>query len=307
VDFSTGKLLSAPSSPVAGAWPVNLHPKWSRDGRFAYLSPAVRQRGPSQRILTIQSSAGETSHILPLALAQMWTYDWSPDGRWFLTRARDLNGQWGIFRIDGQSGEVRLMIPAADNAHQNFMPRWTRSSTGFFYMHLVGRGGSFTKRDLATGRDQVVIRFRDLRRPAGGPATPVRDWTISPDERYIAAIELANDDVAIWLISIADKTIRQLIRVKKPTVCCAAAITVNDGMAWTPDSRAIVFNKGLSPTERELWVVGIDGAARKLELGVRNILDEPIAIHPDGRQIAFMTGTEAMPEMRLLERLFVRQ
>lgn len=77
-------------------------------------------------------------------------------------------------------------------------------------------------------------------------------------------------------------------------------------MVWTPDSRAIVFNRALGPKERELWVVGIDGAARKLDLGVRDILNEPIAIHPDGRQIAFVRGTLRRPEIRVLENVFAK-
>ena len=52
---------------------------------------AGQARALSYRILSIQRLDWDQPRILPLKLAQLWTYDWSPDSRWLAyTRGQDL-------------------------------------------------------------------------------------------------------------------------------------------------------------------------------------------------------------------------
>jgi hypothetical protein len=66
-------------------------------------------------------------------------------------------------------------------------------------------------------------------------------------------------------------------------------------LQWTPDSRAIITTIATvyhaDGNEQELWWIPIDGRpAHKIDVGTTLIGEDPIAIHPDGRRIAFVAG-----------------
>src|SRR5215204_3991435 len=68
---------------------------------------------------------------------------------------------------------------------------------------------------------------------------------------------------------------------------------------WTPDRRRVVFSKndGTGNGSR-FWVIPVSGDKPiRLQLDVRN--SNAIRIHPDGRQVAFNTGTRAWEVWRL--------
>lgn len=64
-------------------------------------------------------------------------------------------------------------------------------------------------------------------------------------------------------------------------------------LAWTPDSRAILFR-----ADSEVWRVSPDGRTTKLDFDLGEWYDvSGWAIHPDGRQIAFTTvASQPKPE-----------
>jgi hypothetical protein len=67
-------------------------------------------------------------------------------------------------------------------------------------------------------------------------------------------------------------------------------------LQWTPDSRAIVTTVATTmhatgTNEQEIWWIPIDGRdPRRIDVGTTQIGENPIAIHPDGRQLAFVAG-----------------
>ena len=75
----------------------------------------------------------------------------------------------------------------------------------------------------------------------------------------------------------------------------SALTLVYSGIAWMPDSRAVIIVNTLKYTEpKHLWLVPIDrGSPRKLDVDIREWKTElGIRLHPSGKQIAFFTGRD---------------
>ena len=83
---------------------------------------------------------------------------------------------------------------------------------------------------------------------------------------------------------------RELLRVSQPQ----GLIVRFSGMPWTPDGRAVLVRRRMAVDSSELWLVPIAGAPpRKLDIDVNRWATGNfgvISLHPDGRQIAFLTG-----------------
>jgi Tol biopolymer transport system component len=73
--------------------------------------------------------------------------------------------------------------------------------------------------------------------------------------------------------------------------------------AWSPDGTAVWFPVGTFDLRRtnQLWRVFIeDGQAERVDLAEAGLRD--IGIHPDGQQLAFISGTLGLPiEVWVLE------
>lgn len=88
------------------------------------------------------------------------------------------------------------------------------------------------------------------------------------------------------------------------------AFNYEDGLQWTHDGRAFVVNvRRDGQNGFDVWRVPMDGGQpTKLDIGVSNLVNSAIAVHPDGRQVSFLAGdplatTASSPrrEFRLLQ------
>lgn len=111
----------------------------------------------------------------------------------------------------------------------------------------------------------------------------------------------------MWVVTLADRSVREVFRIKRPQ-----AFAANDAFAWTPDSASIVVNiqpEGVGTPAytgygHELWAVPIrDRKPVKLDVGMTTVQPAAIAIHPDGRQVAFVAGGWALGEIRILSKV----
>jgi len=285
VDFTTGQAKTPSSAAVSGAYPRNRQPKWSRDGEyFAYISSG-QARQLSYRVLSIQRLDGDLPRILPLKLAQLWTYDLSPDNRTVLARAQDLQGGRGIFRIDAVTGEIAHLLAWTDEEAQ-FLPQWADDGESFYYTRARAQGqGAFVLRHLANGGEDVLFRYKDLKGPDGKPLPGNRDSVISPDRQYVVCYTVQPESV-LWLIRVSDGFVRELYRVKRPNAF------VHNALVWTSDSGGVIVNQQEGPpgssNPYELWYAPLHGEPRKLDVHTGNIRPEAIAVH--GEQVAFVAG-----------------
>ena len=294
LDMTTGQQTAPVVTPISGAWPRNRHPKWSRDGRaMAYMSSGTSM-GVSERILSIQPEDGGPVRILPLPLQQFWTYDWSPDAKNFVARAADYQNRIGLYRIDAQTGAVTPLI-LNDETIQISAPHWGDQNDKFYYTKVRrNQGESLMERDLTNGSERELLRTESVQWPDGGPLQG-RDWAVSPDGKFVAGYKVRPESV-VWVAAIADKTVREVFKTAEPNALATNSLT------WTPDSRAVVVNRWVKQeNRRELWVAPLDGAPRKLNINDVRVTGEAIAIHPDGRRVAFVAGPPPTIEIRAIE------
>ncbi|MEX2273378.1 MAG: hypothetical protein WD690_18050 [Vicinamibacterales bacterium] len=296
VDLTTGKLAGSAPSKVPTMWARNGKPRWSRDGKWLAYQSSGHASSPRELFLSIQSVETGVARTFPLKLANFAVYDWSADSRTIVARGTDFQGREGMFLIDPQNGEVvPLLLNSSTRRH--FSPHWgTDARTVLYTRGTQGLGGFLTARNIDTGEERELFRV--------GPAGPdaripgMRDMVTSPDGRLVAGYSPDPESV-LHVVTSDGATHREVYRRKRPFAFSF------DALAWTPDSRALLMNVSgdTDDAPRELWVVPVEEGRRpvRLDLGLKNILNDGIAIHPDGRQIAFSVAKPLKREIRVVE------
>jgi Tol biopolymer transport system component len=232
MDPSTGKLVTEPKAIVDGYLQANRQPKWSPDGKsIAYISN--RPTGPEnasggENVLVIQSvDTGQIRDIRPL-VSWFLNPGWAPDGS-IVIGGSNLKGRRAIFHVDSEKGEVSEIVPSppgtCTNGHE-----YSSSPTGQFLVYRLGCNTSMTLmvRDLASGLDRELVRFKDL----AGPSA-------SPDGRLVAYV--SRDSSArlqtLSVIPFEGGAARVLFRVSSP-------LMLGGTIRWMPDGRRLVVVRG---------------------------------------------------------------
>jgi dipeptidyl aminopeptidase/acylaminoacyl peptidase len=240
----------------------------------------------------------------------------SPDGRTiaYVRKSNDImtdKARQTIWLVDVATGQQR---PLEAGAGSYFSPRWSPDGTRLAYVAADGGAPQLFVRWMASG---------DTARITGLPDSPDSiAW--SPDGRRIAYSMFVPDDGphlgsappkpdgAKWAdpLQVIDAvTYRadgagyfkpgytQIFWVPAdggaPTQLTFGPTNAGGPVAWTADSRAVLFGADLSQNwqrninESEIYRVGIDGGA-PVALTSRKGPDASPALSPDGRQIAYI-------------------
>jgi Tol biopolymer transport system component len=275
LELATGKEARAPVRPIQQFVGTNVMPDWSPDGRhLAYVSQRSGLRN-SGRIIGIRDMRTGDERALRPALSYFGPIDWAPDGDLFVTAGTDLKGRSGVFTIDARTARSSLIVDTSINAY----PKWSSDGRRMFYRKTGQQrytDVSIVERDLVSGTERTVARG------AFGA------FSVSPDGTSIAApmggIATASARVLAG-IRVDTGEVRELMRVG-PSERFPPYVAPQ----WTPDGRAVLVRKR-SPNE--LWLVPLGGTPRKLDVDVREWSFGAVgqmSVHPDGRQVAFLTG-----------------
>jgi Tol biopolymer transport system component len=293
VDFETGKVLSPPAiipTPYAG---LTDFPQWSRDGKYlAYLSKRESNtRSGQMTTLAIRSiETGKVRELMP-DLAYLYSAGkdrplWTPDGNFVVTGV-ERNGRQGVYRIDAQNGQtVPLVI--SDPAHGSLSARALSADGRTLYIKRSGgdlHEEAILARDIASGKEREMVR-----RSSFG------DTVLSPDGRLLATTAFdstSKSPSSLMLVPTDGGQPRELLRVSDPEYLGAF-------VAWSPDGKFLLFRKfPKGATRREPWRISVDGGAAR-EIDLNGVFGRDPSIHPDGHQIAFVSG-EATLEIWTLE------
>ena len=286
IDLDAGKLMAASTGDFQRFIGSGGTPNWSRNGE----SLAYRVCGASEAIpctLAIASVAtGQVRELRP-KLAYYNDPRWSADSQSLTVYGRDLKGRRGVFRVDAQSGDMSpVMVPRPGQLEQ-LAPDGKK-----IYYRL--RNGLF-ERELASGSERELFRHKG----EGGSVSMI----LSPDGRFIAAVDGNDTSTTLLLIPIAGGESRELLRASRPEAF--------DGfrLIWTTDSRAVILPKHLTTNSerKELWLVPVtDGRPRKLDIDVDSWVmpGGGFQLSPSGGQIAFVAEAGGSgPEVWALENL----
>jgi Tol biopolymer transport system component len=293
IDLATGKQLTPPIRPIRKFVGTNLMPDWSSDGRYlAYVS----QRGfnPTNntgRIIGVRDmTTGEERELHP-KLLYFGPVSWSPDGAALLTAGTDVRGRTGVFTIDARTADVSLVVEGTLGSY----PQWSPDGKRLFYRQ--GASGQLAEsgiveRDITSGAERKVV------------SGEFQVFGISPDGRSIVAPVRAIAGGAaggVVRIGVDNGELRDLLRAA-PSQETPPFIAPQ----WTPDGGAVLVHMR-SPNE--LWLVPTTGAPpRKLDVDVRDWSFGGVgqfSLHPDGRRIAFLSGSLSN-EVMVLENFLPR-
>ncbi len=281
LDIEPGKLLSPPA-PLARRFVGNNNsPAWSPDGKF--LAYVLGRTPRYKSILCIRSmETGEERDINP-AMYFGWPI-WSPDGRTILVSGMKTESREGFFFIDPQSGEL---TPFVLNEGERFVQQaaWSPDSKTVFFRRFSGdlKEGWYIKRDVASGQEVELLHNY-----------PINESAVSPDGQRIVFRSYEKPDITLKTMLVSGGDIREIVRVKIPEY-----IPGYSGLAWTPDGRFVLyFTARLDPQgveKTELWRVQVETRECK-SFGLAMDRMRNIALHPDGKRIAFDSG---MPKIEV--------
>ncbi|WP_411279403.1 protein kinase domain-containing protein [Gemmatimonas sp.] len=272
--FSAGRLQA---TPTAGGPPIVLDDSvtspeamsWGSDGYiyrfirhtglFALARMEARPDAPLERVTTVDTAAGETSHLLPELL---------PDKKSLLFQVAFRDGRRAIAVADVKTGRHRILMPGV---------RVRYVSNG----HLL-----YTTPDGKLW----VVPFNVSALTLSGTASPVADRIPST---MVGPVDFAvsNDGTLVYAVGDAS-TQRELVWVSRTGVRTPFDSTWRGEFAspaLSPDGRrlAVAIRRG---TDADIWVKGATSGA-PIRLSQQNKSNDAPAWTPDGRFITYISGS----------------
>jgi Tol biopolymer transport system component/DNA-binding winged helix-turn-helix (wHTH) protein len=237
--------------PVTSAVGFAGDPTFSPDGKqIAYSWSAA---GDIARSIYVKLVGGDSELAVTRSSGLDVCPAWSPDGR-SIAFFRRLSGKSGYYVVSALGGPERQILHTRDDngAGASWFPDGRHIAVVLSAAKLASspaeKYGSNLNRivsvDLETG-EQMYLTRPDLVKALGdaGPA-------VSPDGKMIAFIRWwGADSTDIFLVGADGRTTRPLTKIG----------AIFRGVAWTPDSREVVYAMELDGRTR-LWRMQINGS-----------------------------------------------
>lgn len=268
VDFATGKLVAGISRPVDTYLWASREPDWSRDGKSLLYK---LEKPESRTVLAIRDlSTGATRELVP-ELTEFVGPTWAPDGS-IVVLGNAARGQQGFYRLDPASGTTTLLHPMTGLMGATFF----LSPDGQTVYYRVRTAGAAAIRalDLKTGDEKTV-----------GPGAP---FALSADGKSIGYLEIdgAAGTAILKVMPVAGGEARVLHQFEKGHGLLAM-------LRWTPDSQRLVYGRWIDKRETPTAFSIPAAGGVPVELDARIPGHPSLALHPDGRRVAFEGGNTA--------------
>ena len=298
LDVATGKLKPARKLINHVAWESS--PAYSPDGKqLAYLL----QRGLTglrSLVLVIRSLETGRDREVSLNLGRFGGHafqpHWSPDGRYLLIQGRDDDLVQGIYRIEAESGAVGPIVQSATPCPMDCLewPVWSPDGRVLFNRWAAR---SIVAHDITTGEEKAI--YPNL--PGGGR---VSHLAASPDGKRLAFVmwdRQTRKNLLKVMPSSGGEAV-DVVELPDPASISAGQAAVQ--LAWTPDTRHIIYGVGTAGPKPKLdfWRISMQGGAPEhLGLSLEGSLPYGLSVHPDSSQIAFTAGTPRRSEVWVLK------
>jgi len=282
VDFEAGKMVAPPKGLTENDSYDSRAADWSRDGTWiAY----IQERPGARSKLVLESLDTRAKRTFDPPIQGFDRPRWTPDGGLIL-QGGDAEGRQGLFRVDGQSGEVTPIIVPTDGTsavQASVSPDGTR----IIYCRQGARESAVVERDLASGTERELLR-----------RGRIDGLSLSPDGRRLTFVErdtAADTSVLSW-VAVEGGTPHVLFEMG-PKRGALEQGRLGYYTEWTPDGRRVMFNK-IQDT-LSTWIMPVGGGAPVMlahELALRTP-----RIHRDGSRVAFNAGNGRPSEVWSLE------
>ncbi|MFL6844751.1 MAG: amidohydrolase family protein [Allosphingosinicella sp.] len=307
--------------PIGGGTPTRIaeglayeqQPRFSPDGRrIAFTS----DRGGGDNIWIMNADGSDKRQLTKEDFRLLNQATWSPDGRFIaakkhFTTGRSLGtGEVWLYHVSGGGGVPLVKKPNEQHQKELGEPIYAPDGKAIYFTRNVTPGPIFQygqdsngdlfdiqRYDLETGDVTTVVSG------AGGSVRP----TPSPDGKKIAFVRRERARSKLYVKDLVSGEERKVYDSLDQDVQETWAVTgVYPNMAWTPDSRSIVFWAG-GKIRRVDWQSGaaaeipfrvndtrvvIDATHPQIEVApdrFQTKMPRWATVSPDGRQVVFET------------------
>jgi Tol biopolymer transport system component len=297
LDPKTGKILAPPEKAVKRFEGSNIAPYYSPDGKYlAYISRlGFLSTSPSssrRHIHCIRSleTGKERGFTFNLNLISSSFPSWSPDCRYLLVIGQDKKYGEGIFQIDAQTGDVKLIVQSKDGIPRSLT--WSRDGKDIFYVRRNHTNNlcQIMVRDLEGGTEKELYR---------SSSDSYGDISVSPDGKWLALhSEQSNNSLrSLKVMPVTGGEPRELYKFEKEEGFRS--------ITWSADGKYIIFAKQplkQNDPKGELCRIPAEGGEPE-KLGLEMIRINDLSVHPDGRHIVFSSPGSSVkfPEVWVME------
>ena len=288
LDLATGELLSSPRVATSRYGGSNDRPALSYDGKYlacvSERSSVPYPEAPGSWVITIRSLETGEEREIPLRLSHLGDRSmlwWSPNGSSLLMPASDAEDRVGLYLIDANTGAISPVVQTrADDPV--WAAAWSADGSTVFYSRLAIYGGvsRVMARELDSGDERELYRGS------------VYALAVSPDGTELALIDYGRSmgRPRLLVLPLEGGEARELIAEPGGY----RVLDWHYGLAWVPDGTGLLYGR-----EDQVWhVSATDGSRRKTELTIEG---GHFRLHPDGRRIAFASGSPDTWEVWVME------
>lgn len=277
--------------PIAGGTPTRIaegmawevQPRFSPDGRrIAFTS----DRGGGDNIWVMNADGADKRQVTKEDFRLVYQPSWSPDGQFIaakkhFTTQRSLGtGEIWLYHVSGGGGAVLVKRPNEQHQKELGEPVYSPDGGSIYFTRNISPGPIF---DYAQDSQQDLFNIEAIDIATGevstivsGPGGGVRPQP-SPDGKSIAFIKRERTHSSLYVKNLASGVESRVASGLDLDMQEGWAVTgVYPNLAWTPDSRSLVFwGKG------KLNRVNADGsAAREIPFHVADSRGAIAPLHP---------------------------
>ncbi|MFM5906468.1 MAG: amidohydrolase family protein [Novosphingobium sp.] len=307
--------------PIEGGTPTRIaeglayetQPRFSPDGkRIAFTS----DRGGGDNIWLMNADGSDKRQLTTENFRLMNQPSWSPDGQYIVakkhfTTQRSLGtGEVWLYHVSGGAGVQLVKRPNETHQKELGEPTYAPDGKHVWFTRNTTPGGTFIYAQNSNAGIFAIERYDletgEVDREIEGEGGAVRP-TPSPDGKHIAYVRRERTRSKLYVRDLETGTDRKVFDALDQDVQETWAVTgVYPDMAWTPDSKSIVFWAGGKLNRLDL----ASGKANVIPFRVadtRLVIDPPrpaipvapasfnttmprgATVSPDGSQILFET------------------
>lgn len=270
-DIYTMPVAGGEATRVAEGLAYEMHPRFSPDGQqIAFIS----DRGGGDNIWLMNPDGSAKRQLTHEAFTLLNSPGWSPDGRFiaarkhFTTERSGGTGEIWLYSVRGGTGIALVERPNPQRRKELGEPIFAPDGSGIYYTRNITPGEDF---EYAQNTNQEIfdIERYDLRSGRVTPAVSGAGGSVratpSPDGWKIAFVRRERDRSKLFVKDIKSGAETKVYDTLDQDMQATWAVYgLYPSMAWTPDSRSLIFWSG--------------GKIRRLDLATRTTAEIPFHV-----------------------------